>query len=161
MMGFKSGSGYAVNLESATSATILNRRTENMANWESLIGERMRPAATVHRIEDPVQRNRNRIQRKSSRTYYWKHKDDEEFKRRVRLKSQKYYERIKDTTEYKERKRENDKKYRNTDKYRERHKLEMRIWRAKNKELKSPMGATSLTLVYDTTPIFPHPEGKV
>ena len=30
----------------------------NMANWESLIGERMRPAATVHRIEDPVQRNR-------------------------------------------------------------------------------------------------------
>ena len=112
-------------------------------SWES----DLRQAIARHtfcfncRIVDPKERNRNRIQRKSSRTYYWKHKDDEEFKRRVRLKYQKYYERIKDTTEYKERKREYNKEYRNTDKYRERHKLEMRIWRAKNKELKSPMGA--------------------
>ena len=53
----------------------MNSRTENMANWESLIGERMRPAATVHRIEDPVQRNRVENGKRRSNQFRDNHPD--------------------------------------------------------------------------------------
>lgn len=46
-----------------------------MKNWESLIGERMRPAATVHRIEDPVQRNREENGKRRSKRWRDKHPD--------------------------------------------------------------------------------------
>ena len=46
-----------------------------MANWESLIGERMRPAATVHRIEDPVQRNRVENGKRRSKRWHNNHPD--------------------------------------------------------------------------------------
>jgi hypothetical protein len=46
-----------------------------MKNWESLIGERMRPAATVHRIEDPVQRNRMENGKRRIKRWHDNHPD--------------------------------------------------------------------------------------
>ena len=87
-----------------------------MTNWESLIGERMRPAATVHAIEDPAKRNRVNVKKAKDHRYYERHKDDPEYKRK---------------------KAERMKKVRNTDEYRERHRLEMRRRRAEKKQEKT------------------------
>ena len=82
-----------------------------MINWESLIGERMRPAEKVnpHTYEATIRKAKDH-------RYYERHKDDPEFKRK---------------------KSERMKRVRNTDEYRERHRLEMRRRRAEKKQEKS------------------------
>lgn len=75
-----------------------------MTNWESLIKDRMRPAEKVnpHTYEATIKK----------------------------AKDHRYYERHKDDPEYRRKRSERMKKVRNTDEYRERHRLEMRARRA-------------------------------
>ena len=82
-----------------------------MTNWESLIAERMRPAEKVnpHTYKATIKQSKDR-------RYYARHKDDPEFKRK---------------------KSERMRKYRNTDEYRERHRIEMRRRRAEKKQEKT------------------------
>lgn len=82
-----------------------------MTNWESLIAQRMRPAETVIAVT-----YRQAIRKAKDRRYYQAHKDDPEFKRK---------------------KSERMKRVRNTDEYRERHRLEMRARRAAKKQEKT------------------------
>lgn len=106
-----------------------------MDSWESLIASAIARHYTVVtcRIKDAKARNRARIARKASRTYYWKHHGEESFKERIKIKSQKYYSKVKDTPEYKEKKRHRQHKQRQTEKYRESHRAYMREWRKKKK----------------------------
>lgn len=80
-------------------------------NWESLIGERMRPAEKVN-----PHTYKATIRKAKDRRYYERHKDDPEFKRK---------------------KSERMKRVRNTDEYRERLRLEMRARRAAKKQEKT------------------------
>lgn len=82
-----------------------------MTNWESLIAGRMRPAATVSAVSYQAQVRKP--------------------------KDRRYYERVKYDPEFKRKKREQMRKYRDTDSYRERHRIEMRLWRAKKKQEKT------------------------
>ena len=86
------------------------KQGDSMINWESLIADRMRPAKTVIAVT-----YRQAIRRAKDRRYYKAHKDDPEFKRK---------------------KSERMKRVRNTDEYRERHRLEMRRRRAEKKQEK-------------------------
>ena len=106
-----------------------------MDSWESLIASAMARHDIVFmcRIEDAKARNRARIARKASRTYYWKHHGEESFKERIRQHSHRYYSKVKDTPEYKEKRRQRQHRQRQTEKYRESHRAYMRAWREKKK----------------------------